>query len=211
MRKLPRIRMGGAIVGALVTCGAALILAVPAAAQTPSQESATPKADDQTIAGSLKAPLADRVAAQLRLAPGGVKISPNEIAWDTGKVVMVFPWDGETAAPASSSAVLDGEVSTQDIQGCPTQYFGADYYCFYEHGNYGGRRLQFKDHPQQVAFSQYGFDNQTSSWVNGGAAGINVYDGTNTGTPILWVMNSHSQSSLVSAANNDRASSFHAY
>ncbi|SQD99529.1 conserved exported hypothetical protein [Parafrankia sp. Ea1.12] len=211
MRVLSRLRLSGAIVGALVACGTALALAVPAAAQTsPSQESVVPKVDDQAIAGSLKAPLADRVAAQLRLAPGGVKISPNEISWDDGKVVMVFPQDGETAAPASSSAVLDGGVSTQAIQGCPTQYLGADYYCFYEHGNYGGRRLQFKDHPQFVLFSTYAFNNQASSWVNGGAAYITVYDGDAGNSPVLWGMPAHTQSSLVAAANNDRATSFYA-
>ncbi|WP_131787497.1 peptidase inhibitor family I36 protein [Protofrankia symbiont of Coriaria ruscifolia] len=140
-----------------------------------------------------------------------MQISPNEIAWDGGKVVMVFPWDGEKAAPTSSTAALGGPISTSDIYGCPTQYFGADYYCFYEHIDWGGRRLQFKDYPQNINFSNYGFDNETSSWVNGGAGTINVYDQPYVGTPFLWTEVPHFLSSWVGDANNDRAESFSAY
>ncbi|MCK9894020.1 peptidase inhibitor family I36 protein [Frankia sp. AgB32] len=184
----------------------------PAVANAPaSQIPATATANDQAVAGSLKSPLADRVAAQLRLARGGVKISPNEISWDDGKVVMVFPLDGEAVALASSSAVVDGGASTQAIHGCPTQYLGAEYYCFYADGNYGGRRLQFKDHPQIINFTNYGFDNQASSWVNGGGADIYVYDGYDPyASSSIWIEFPHSQSSLVAAGNNDRASSFRA-
>lgn len=106
--------------------------------------------DDTAVASSSNAPLADRTAAQMRLAPGGVKISENEIAWEDGRVIMSFPFPGQRQAPPSSPAALRvmqagsprAQIGTteptgpESIEGCPTQIIGPDYYCFYEHINW---------------------------------------------------------------------------
>src|SRR5262249_3953086 len=101
----------------------------------------------------------------LRDYPGGEQISDNEIAWDEGSVVLAlrtlhpqvcFPWSG-------------------CVHGCPPGR-----YCFYEHWNFGGRRLQFSDCSRGGTtqfLSDYGFENRTSSWVvNRSLNFVNVND-----------------------------------
>ena len=58
----------------------------------------------QAEAGNVQVPLQRRIADQLKLAPTGLQISANEIAWDGGKVIMSFPLDGQRKAPKSSAA-----------------------------------------------------------------------------------------------------------
>ncbi|MEV8065496.1 peptidase inhibitor family I36 protein [Streptomyces sp. NPDC085995] len=64
-------------------------------------------ADDQTSA------LQQQINEVLASTQGGVQISPNEIAWENGNVIMSFPEPGETEAPASSpvAANLEARVS----------------------------------------------------------------------------------------------------
>lgn len=192
------------------------------AAATVSGAAAGTSVTDRAVAGSSSPELAARVAAQLRLAPGGVKISPNEISWDRGRVVMSFPLDGQSVAPASTRAALElqqgtlspsarvGPENVYDIHGCPEQIIGPDYYCFYEHSNWGGRRIQFKDSSQTIYFADYGFQDMTSSWVNGGGLTIGVDNFNGTSFYQMWQMNPHSLSSYVGSANNDRADRFRA-
>lgn len=77
----------------------------------------------------------------------------------------------------------------------------------YEHGNYGGRQLQFYDRGYWQNLADYGFDNQLSSYItgacyahlaentNGGGYWYPGYTGPNHGEPFL------------SAGWNDRVSS----
>lgn len=179
---------------------------------------------DRQIVRSALNSLADRVAAQIRMAPGGKRISPYEIAWDGGRVIMSFPLTGQRQAPPSSPTALRmlrgnapgdsplGAASPASIHGCPTQIIGNDYYCFYQDSNWGGRRLQFKDSRQTINFSDFGFAYETSSWVNGG--GLHVYvDGFIGGIGQfyqLWHEYPHSESSWVGSDNNDQAYRFRA-
>lgn len=166
--------------------------------------------------------LQQRIDVQLATSPGAVQISPYEVAWDGGRVIMSFPRDGQKKAPPVSQAArnlmrgLDhGEqaprpqaspqsIQPQDIEGCPTEIFGADWYCFYQDINWLGRRLQWSD-PMTVDFRNFNFDNEASSWVNGGALIIEVFD-DNSENGVLWVEEDHVKSSSVPC--NDCAGSF---
>lgn len=132
---------------------------------------------------------------------------------------MSFPPTNEKTAPPMSKAaqraigVDDGTVVAASAGGCPTVTFGNDWYCFYEHSNYGGRRLQWSDYyskSNNVSFFTYGFQDQTSSWVNGGGYDIVVYNLTSTYGQLvlqfLWREEDHSSSTL--AYPNDRADGF---
>jgi len=185
----------------------------------------------QAEAGNVQVPLQRRIADQLKLAPTGLQISANEIAWDGGKVIMSFPLDGQRKAPKSSAAAAQlmtaasphaasgqpGAVTPSDIEGCPTVVFGNDWYCFYADINWGGRRLQWSDPyslQQWVHFSDYGFINQTSSWVNGGGLHIVALqqNGCGLGCQLgLWLEEPHSTSSYVGATYNDTADGFYTW
>ncbi|WLQ65196.1 MULTISPECIES: peptidase inhibitor family I36 protein [Streptomyces] len=144
----------------------------------------------------------------LATTEGGVQISRNEIAWNGGEAILVFPLPGESAAPVSSASAqklqakvaglplstteeepagVDPEsgVSIAASDSCPTETFGNDWYCFYQYTNYGGRRLQWnasKDTYSPVYFSAYGFENKTSSWSNKGGLTIDVRNRSKTGS-----------------------------
>jgi hypothetical protein len=204
---------------------------VQAFAVSPSASAAPLTAEQlQAEAANVHVPLQHRIAAQLQLAPGGQQISANEIAWNGGQVIMSFPLDGQRQAPKSSPAAVQlmaaaspqgaaskpgGGVTPMDIEGCPTVIFGNDWYCFYADINWGGRRLQWSDpYPlsQWVHFSDYGFVNQTSSWVNGG--GMNIValqqNGCGLGCELsLWLEAPHSKSSYVGNQYNDTADGFY--
>ncbi|WP_369263521.1 peptidase inhibitor family I36 protein [Streptomyces sp. R35] len=168
---------------------------------------------------------------------GGVQISRNEIAWNGGEAIMAFPLPGEETAPPSSAAAVKLQtkksgVSAKSVQsassgsealaaddGCPTQVFGPDWYCFYQYENFGGRRLQWNashGHDDLVFFSEYYFDNKTSSWSNRGGNYIYVEGRSETGqdrscndNPIeLWIESPHSSKSYVGAADDNKADCF---
>ncbi|WP_158711583.1 hypothetical protein [Streptomyces xylophagus] len=164
---------------------------------------------------------------------GGTQISAYEISWHDGDVIMAFPLPGEEKAPPSSAAAQElqrtaaqkeaarqgitissvAQPTAATVGGCPTETLGNDWYCFYQDDNYGNRRLLWNaEHLSNVYFSDYGFEDETSSWVNGGGKTIWVYDqtaGKPQGTgPRLWTENDHSHSTYVGDANNDRANWF---
>jgi hypothetical protein len=98
-----RKRVFGAALIGLIAGGVGMT--VPASAQSTTDPTAVQtdaRAHDIALASSTGMPLAQRVAAQLRITPGGVQVSPNEISWQDGAVVMVFPVDGASKAPATS-------------------------------------------------------------------------------------------------------------
>ncbi|MFE3250678.1 peptidase inhibitor family I36 protein [Streptomyces sp. NPDC059209] len=165
---------------------------------------------------------------------GGVQISQNEIAWNGGEAIMAFPLPGETHAPVSSPAAqrlqaevselpldttepaapepvepeeLEEPVGTLATDSCPTQAFGNDWYCFYQYKDFGGRRLQWSaSYASRIYFSDYDFENRTSSWSNKGGLTIKAQGRTETGNDFscratLWTENPHSRSSSVVADN----------
>ncbi|MCM2390632.1 peptidase inhibitor family I36 protein [Streptomyces albipurpureus] len=198
-------------------------------------------------------PLQTQINAVLATTQGGTQISPNEISWNSGSVIMSFPAPGETQAPASSPAARKLESATSAVgtgasttnsedpgtdpdpagpgsepagpevaDNCPTQVIGNDWYCFYQYTNFGGRRLQFKDahsHETPVFFSDYGFENKTSSWSNKGGKNIYVYNRSVTGSDWscrpdqgghwLWTENDHTRSSNVGTTNDNKADCFY--
>lgn len=158
---------------------------------------------------------------QLAAKAGGIQISDNAIAYRGGDVIIVFPNPGERVAPrglgahvratalAQRADAQSQSVTPNTTQNCPAGVFD-HWYCFYTDQNFGGRRLQFLTTCSDSA-NNWGFDNQTTSWVNtNGSIQIGAYDGGNY-NGLLWVMGSGvSTSSNVGAVNNDRMSSWRA-
>ena len=156
------------------------------------------------------------VAHQLVAYPGGKQVSSNEVSYDGGKVMVVFP-DASGYVPTSAGA--RSEVTpdaTYEWHGCPYGNI-ASWYCFYQNSNFGGRMLEFQDcsgSGTEQSFAGYGFSDETSSWVN--TSGIEALSTSKTvgvwkGGTYLWTEDPDSDSSYVGKANNDKAEWFDTY
>ena len=196
--------LGKALAALATGAATAVMLAAPAVA--------APK--------SLQAQINEHIAKY-----GGVQVSDNAIAWENGPT-LVFPdtAKGEKKAPkglgrnvrvekAKAAGIQDATAfaspgGTTDVEGCPGGYFKTDYYCFYTDKDFGGRRLQFASTNTGYAVD-WGFDNQTSSWVNNEGTGkrVHAWAGAPNGT-FLWTEQYGSKASYVGDANNDRMSSW---
>jgi hypothetical protein len=167
------------------------VAAAPAAA-TDAVQTGEPVAAQRT-AQTLQA----EVQEQLRTTTGGRQTAINEVSYEGGNVVMVFPLPGETKIPPVSAA---GVGAMADNHGCP-EGFSVKWYCFYDGWDWSGRSLQFKDcdsNGYTNIFSKWHFENQTSSWVNTSAsASIQVFQGART---LLWTEGGNS--SGHAAVNN---------
>jgi hypothetical protein len=204
--RVRRIGVVMTVIGLLASSPQAVAMGQPSPARAMTTQQLQAESNNAHV------PLQRRIDDQLKLAPGGRQISTNEIAWNGGKVIMSFPLDGQRVAPASSvtatklmsaATATPKKVTPSSIHGCPTVTFGADWFCLYADINWGGRRLQWSTSCTDQ-LSNYGFDDQTSSWVNGGALYIYVNDPSRQ----LWTENPHTTSSYVGDANNDRATWF---
>jgi Peptidase inhibitor family I36 len=159
-----------------------------------------------TVAASA-AQLQSQINEQLQQYPGGTQTAVNKVSYDGGNAVVVFPLVGQSKVPSSDN--LASGVSPQDIpgdvHGCPDG-FSDHWYCFYADAGYSGRMLQFLDCSSsgyKNLFSSYGFQNQTTSWVNTRNGGtIQVFQGSST---LLWSEGANQSSSNVGAAHNDQA------
>lgn len=203
MVKFRTMRLGSLL---MAVVAAVLVVTLSPSAATAGSSAAGAKA------------LQRQIDAQLAKTQGGVQISDNAVAYNNGNVIVVFPNPGEKKAPAGIGAnvrdtSLAKTASAQtpaavQLQDCPDG-FTAHWYCFYTDVNWGGRRLQFKDTCVGRA-SDWGFDNETSSWVNNnGGAYEYTYDGSGLNGAFLWSMPSGpTQSSWVGGTNNDRMSSW---
>jgi hypothetical protein len=96
-----------------------------------------------------------------------------------------------------------------NTHGCPYGEF-TFWTCFYDLPNFGGQKLEFQDTGYTQYFSDYGFDDRTSSWVNTKHNDhvVNVRDDFGT---LLWSEPVTSESSYVGGANDNRASYFKIY
>lgn len=175
-----------------------------------------------TAAVGAPSALQQQIDSQLHRYPGGVQVSDNAVAYNGGDVVIVFPSPGHDLAPNRlGSHVRDQEAhalglttnspdvaeSTGYLHGCPySTLTNADWYCFYTDRDFGGRRLQFKDTDADFA-GNWGFDNQTSSWVNTNHTfSIYAYS-VSCGNVHLWTEpTGPASSSYVGDTNNDRLS-----
>lgn len=144
----------------------------------------------------------------LKEFPEATQIDDHSISWDDGKVVLVLPENdaGELSVEDHGSEpgpVVGLSAALVDAHGCPSGW-----YCVYQDINWGGRRLQFSDCTRND-LSNFGFRDQTSSWVNNGSLTVQVKnDLTLQPDPVLWTMPPQSLSSFVGAANNDKADYF---
>ncbi|MFJ4679220.1 peptidase inhibitor family I36 protein [Kitasatospora sp. NPDC088783] len=122
----------------------------------------------------------------------------NEITYADG-TVMSFPLPGQGAAPAYSKTPTASLAS--DWYGCPDGW-----YCFYADAGMLGRRLQFSYvyDTTPVDFNNYGFRDQTTSWVdNTNWAHIVVDNDAGGGNwQLLWTESSRTLSSNVGWAND---------
>ena len=169
-----------------------------------------------------------QINQQLQQYPGGVQTSPNEVSYDNGNVVMVFP-DASGQLPtdstsrpelaSSGSATTAAVTASTSNYGCPTGTF-VNWYCFYQNINFnhynsdGGRMLEFRDCASgglYQTFVNYGFNDQTSSWINTvSSTDVDVYNNTGP-SGYLWNELGVSRAAYVGDANNDKASAFLSY
>lgn len=229
MRTRRSIRTASTVAGAVVLVATAIMGGTTAQAQPRPVLPAVAAADNRPEVRALSTDERQDLQAEIdatlaETGNGGVQISANEIAWNGGEPILVFPLPGETKAPPSSAAARNAEglSSTSDVEpqvdweGCPA---GADdnrWYCFYEDQNFRGRRLQWNwAHCQTgLRFVDYGFDNDTTGWVNttrnvdNVGMRVTVFDGFFVDT--LWREQPWTKVSRVDTFNNDKASSFRA-
>lgn len=161
-------------------------------------------------------PLAEEMEELLELQPGGVQVSDNAMAWDGGDTVVVWPDPGDQQAPAGlGSNVRDDAVKQLDLQGVlSSQEFSAlgsytscpsGWYCFYGGSNYNGARYQFSSTCSSYA-SSWGFNNQTTSWVNRSGSNKIIYAYNYRGSRLLWFEAHPSRDSYVGSSDNNRMS-----
>ncbi|WP_177221538.1 peptidase inhibitor family I36 protein [Lentzea xinjiangensis] len=133
----------------------------------------------------------------LERTAGGVQISPNQIAWQDGRVVLTIPLAGEKPARAA-----EGSVAPLGTRNC-TKYWT----CLYEHKDYEGRKLSFTECNEIQDLSDYDFSDKTSSWHNNQSSGTKtrVYNWTGSWSGIWTTGGAESWSSYVGAADNDKA------
>lgn len=167
----------------------------------------------------------------LAATSGGSQVSQYEIAWDGGAVQMAFPAPGTEVPPPSSVAALALPNAAKAVKPDPdTGEIGAvndcvgGWYCFWDHADYEGRRLQwsyrycnneFPNKAPYINFTDYDFNDRTSSWRNksiqsAAPAYVYVYDHVNAGGTLLWTEDTSGRSNYVGDQDNDRASSFKA-
>jgi glyoxylate carboligase len=110
---------------------------------------------------------------------------------------------GNQSAPSASATV--GAVPLATIHGCP-----AGWYCLYDDINWNagtnGRRLQFQSCNVTQNLTDFGFNDDASSWVNNTSHSVQVFKDINGGGGVLWTSPPNSSSSFVGSAN-DQASS----
>jgi hypothetical protein len=98
------------------------------------------------------------IAQALQRQPSGQRVSPSEVAWNGGSVIMAVP-----AAPFDSSPP------------CPSSFF-THWTCVYNQTNWNGTQLQFKDQGYYQDLYAYGgsgwrtysYDNELRqrTWLN---------------------------------------------
>lgn len=123
--------------------------------------------------------------------PGGVQISPTQIAWHNGTVILNLQTPARGATPNTS------------FDGCPSGY-----YCFFEFQNFTGRMLQLSTcDSTPIYFSDYGFQNLTSSWVVfRNIYYLNVYEQLSpSGWNFLWSEPAYAAQSYVGTTADNRA------
>lgn len=141
----------------------------------------------------------DQLAQVMTRLPGGVQTSANQVAWSNGRIVLTLA-SSDVARPATSG-----------LGACPSGYW-----CLYQNSDFNqgllndGRMLALTGCDGVPGnLTNYGFNDQTTSWYNHSRFNnVRVYRDINGAPePPLWVMNSEESVSNVGSDNNDKASS----
>jgi hypothetical protein len=163
------------------------VSAVPAAATSPAL--ATPTLTKKGDIGPDGLPI----------PPGGVRVG-NEVFYNNGRVALRFD--------LARVAKLQGKAAPDSAA---IDFICSEgWYCFFEHINYGGRRLSFRDCCYFQYLSNYGFQNKASSWrSNLNNNDVRVWNSGPSPDVLLWCSDTQSTSSNVGTADNDRADYFY--
>ena len=176
-----RILFAGIAVGAFLSLSVSPSMAFAAGHRPAPTNSASPG----------HASVQSQINTVLKQHPDARQIGADEVSFDKGHAVLAF-------APAESGlgACKPGE------------------YCFYDDINFNGstnnRVLHFNQcsgQNQTANLTDYGFNDDTSAWVNNTGWRIAVYSDINGGGGVLWTENPNSRASFVGGWN-DMASSF---
>jgi hypothetical protein len=182
-------RIAGAAVFVAVLLGAALPTA-PAAAMMKKRH--IPIASESSAAngphsiGDVLAPTSGTIIGREIVYPNGIMLS-----LDGGTGLPSPDMDPSLAAPAAVIACSAG------------------YTCLYEHRDYGGRRLQWRD-VQLINLNDYGFNDKMSSWRNRNSRDARWYHDVG-GRGTSRCMQAGASVSYVGSGDNDRASSLRIY
>ena len=180
---------------------AAVGLSAPASGSTQEARLGAAVAAEAKQAGLSTAEAAGmqkKVDAQLARTPGAQQTGVNEITSVDGQSVMTLPLPGEKKARGVDEAV--GALGTANC---------AKYYtCLYEHKDFNGRRLAWKD-CNFNHLRDWDFTDKTSSYHNNQSRGTKtyVYNWTSSGWSTLWISTAPSSSSYVGNSKNDKADS----
>lgn len=174
----------------------------------------------------------------MALQPGGVQVSDNAVVWGDADVVLVVPDAGATRAPVGlgrnvrrhlllteslrsldltraqvsgdpGAAASSDRVGVMATHGCPGGRLVKDYYCFYTDRDFNGRRLQFTGATRASDAADWGFNNQTSSWVSNDVdCTVRAYNAERPaeGAPGIWRQPENAVSTFVGNSNNDKMS-----
>jgi hypothetical protein len=172
----------------VVLAGAALMNSLTAATN----------ADAQNANNASGVPLRPTVVGRELVYPDGVMVSLDE---GTGLPLKIDPRTGLSSPASNPDSVPRTTVIPCD----------AGYTCLYERDNYGGRRLQWSDRPQDIdSLRAYGFNDQMTSWRNRNSVDARWYYHDNQGGTSRC-MNANTNVTNVGTADNDKASSLRIY
>ncbi|MEU2562594.1 peptidase inhibitor family I36 protein [Streptomyces longispororuber] len=223
MHGLTRRAIGAATATvALATLGVSAAAADGPSAALPPVAQADERPAVRSLTPGQRQDLQSEVEAGLANSLGGRQVSANEIAFPGTGALLTLPLPGQDTAPPSSGPAMravgiDAPETLADWEGCPAGQDDNRWYCFYQHEDFGGRRLQWNHaHCQDaVKFKDYDFKNRTSSWVNttrniahwGMSVKVWQADGPNR---LMWTERPWTKSSYVGDENNDKADQFEA-
>ncbi|TQE15093.1 hypothetical protein SipoB123_44580 [Streptomyces ipomoeae] len=124
------------------------------------------------LPGEEQAPMSSPAAQKLQAQYVGLPADTREPNTQSAMASV----DDAPASEDVSSDEREPMLSVTASDGCPTERFGNDWYCFYQYKSFKGRRLQWNaTHQELVYFSKYNFENKTSSWSNKGGKTIRVW------------------------------------
>ncbi|MCW2881526.1 MAG: hypothetical protein JWQ95_5626 [Sphaerisporangium sp.] len=161
-----------------------------------TDSSTTSMADDPSLLhrqARSDAELRQQVALQLRIAPGGVQTSRNEISYGNGTFVVTY--------------ALPGQVTAAAVADCPSGW-----YCFYDGKSFGYPRGKLSSCGWQD-LANWGWNDRTTSVHNNTRWQVAYYEHDDLGNPAyghqydysLWSSGPYSTWSYVGDRNNNRA------